>query len=714
MGALLIPGLFSLLVFRGVLFLGELPFRRDMSLQFIPLKRMFSEALRAGTLPQWWPWDALGSPLLALPMLSAFHPSSLFFVALPFHAAFVLQYLLPVPLALTGTWLLGRALGLRPVFAALAATGYVLGGYFLDVTEFTYISLAAGALPWLWWGAWRCRSPVRPRPWVFALALASMLLAGDPLLSLMGLLGAGVWVVRRVPPRRQWRPALAFVFGTGLALALSAVQSLPSLLLLRESARARGLADEVAFDWQLDLPQLLGMVAPQVHASPPLLEMTYVGLSVAALAGVGVLVRGRARGRLVFLTVVSVLLAFGSATPLWEAFSAVVPVWKSIRYPIKALGPATLLLPLLAARGAQQVCRSGRRRFLPALGCALGAVVGLVMGAWMPLLPCLLLALVWGVMAWRPRLVPVLSFVALAVVALDLSLTNGHVVATLPPAFYAPPALVKPLRDGGVSLEGACYSALWSQPARFQDTESSTLARNAALFPARGSLHGLPACTPYLPGYSARVRALWGNDGENWAKRLAGIYGSRFIIVHPSFLRPEQRPRVVAYDDFSEAAVLSQQRYLPRAYTVQGVKVLPRAQVLDYLMSDFRPGQEVVLEAEAVGALGDRPPVGPARPVDALRREGDAVEIETTLEAPGLLVLNESYFEGVRVTEDGRPLPLYPANHAVRAVPLEAGRHRVRFEYHTPGLVAGAAVSLSALALLAVVALLQTRRRAAR
>ena len=77
LGALLVPGLCALLLFRGVLFLGELPFRRDMSAQFVPLKRVFSDALRAGVFPQWWPWDALGMPLLAMPLLSGFHPSSL-------------------------------------------------------------------------------------------------------------------------------------------------------------------------------------------------------------------------------------------------------------------------------------------------------------------------------------------------------------------------------------------------------------------------------------------------------------------------------------------------------------------------------------------------------------------------------------------------------------------------------------------------------------
>jgi uncharacterized membrane protein YfhO len=120
-----------------------------------------------------------------------------------------------------------------------------------------------------------------------------------------------------------------------------------------------------------------------------------------------------------------------------------------------------------------------------------------------------------------------------------------------------------------------------------------------------------------------------------------------------------------------------------------------------------------VLEAEADGVEPglEREPVGPAQPVERIRRLGDAVEVEVTLTEPGMLVLNESYFAGVEASEGGKPLPVYPANHAVRAVPLEPGRHVVRFEYRTPGLVAGALTSTAAVGLLAVAGGLQARSR---
>ncbi|WP_257450192.1 glycosyltransferase family protein [Archangium lipolyticum] len=715
LGPLLVPAAVALFVFRGLLFLGELPFRRDMGRLFVPLKRVLGESLRSGHLPQWWPWDGLGMPFVSVPVISAFHPSTLLFLALPFQVAFVSQMLLPVPLALLGTWRLGRALGLRPVFAAMAATAYVLGPYFLGLTEFTSMSLAAAALPWMWWGAVRCRSGGRLRPLVLALSLAWMLLAGDPHLSIMGLLGAAALMVRRTRPQRLLRPALSLALGTVLAVALAAVQLVPSLLLFRESPRSSGAGIVSPDYWRFDLHQLFGLVNPEALAGRDVMfETTYVGLGVVALVLLGAAARGRLRSQLVGIAAVSLVLATGSATPLWSLFSAVVPFWKSFQFPVKAMGPAMLVLPLLAARGAQQVLRRDSLRFLPGALGVLAAVAGAAVGAWEPALLALLLAGALGAAAWRRALVPLLSHVALAVLALDLGLANSRLVLTAPTDFYEPPPLAEALRRGGVSGEGFSYFFLWKPERPYESGTELDLVQNAALAPLRGSLHGLPTSNVYLQGFSARYNELVLGHQELWVGKLAGVFGTRLFIASPAVLRPDQRQQAVGYDERADAMAVPFRRFLPRAYVTQGVRVLPRAQVVDYLgSSSFRPGGEVVLEAEAegVGPGLAHEPTGPAQPVERIRRDGDAVEVEAVLEAPGMLVLNESYYAGVEATEGGKPLPVYPANHAVRAVPLSAGRHVVRFEYRTPGLVAGALTSAAAVVLLAVAGVLQARTR---
>jgi uncharacterized membrane protein YfhO len=49
---------------------------------------------------------------------------------------------------------------------------------------------------------------------------------------------------------------------------------------------------------------------------------------------------------------------------------------------------------------------------------------------------------------------------------------------------------------------------------------------------------------------------------------------------------------------------------------------------------------------------------------------------------------------------DGRPAPILPANHLFRAVPVDAGTHRVRFVYAPASFRVGVASTLLGLVLL--------------
>jgi hypothetical protein len=62
------------------------------------------------------------------------------------------------------------------------------------------------------------------------------------------------------------------------------------------------------------------------------------------------------------------------------------------------------------------------------------------------------------------------------------------------------------------------------------------------------------------------------------------------------------------------------------------------------------------------------------------------------------IVLADTYAPGWRAFVDGEEAPIHPVNHLFRGVALEAGAHRVRFEYRPRSVLVGAAVSLGALA----------------
>jgi hypothetical protein len=112
---------------------------------------------------------------------------------------------------------------------------------------------------------------------------------------------------------------------------------------------------------------------------------------------------------------------------------------------------------------------------------------------------------------------------------------------------------------------------------------------------------------------------------------------------------------------------------------------------------DFDPRKEVILEREPQPAPIAAPSQGRAVVV---RQGSDYLEIEADVVAPSVLLVTDAWTPAWRA----RALPgssatsyeVMPANYALRAVALGAGKHRLRMEYSPAGFHIGLAVSLLA------------------
>ena len=58
------------------------------------------------------------------------------------------------------------------------------------------------------------------------------------------------------------------------------------------------------------------------------------------------------------------------------------------------------------------------------------------------------------------------------------------------------------------------------------------------------------------------------------------------------------------------------------------------------------------------------------------------------------LVLNDTYFPGWKAFVDGKKTKIYRADYTFRAIPLNAGTHRVEFVYDPLSFKLGAAISI--------------------
>ena len=188
------------------------------------------------------------------------------------------------------------------------------------------------------------------------------------------------------------------------------------------------------------------------------------------------------------------------------------------------------------------------------------------------------------------------------------------------------------------------------------------------------------------------------------------------------FVTPEQStaPNRAAAEQFIAAAGLSLPRKVgnfsvarnpnavPRAFVTYQARRAPEVDKLLARLSDPRFDPLVASYVEGDFALANEHHVG--HEVRIVRDEMTVVEIDAELQAPGLLVLADSYYAGWTASVDDEPVTIYATNHLFRGVPVAAGRHRVRFEFRPVSVWSGAALS-TACALLWGGATFWVRRR---
>ncbi|MGQ9517423.1 MAG: YfhO family protein [Anaerolineae bacterium] len=409
----------------------------DLFTYFYPLRDAVSASLRAGQFPLWNPYLFLGVPLFANIQAGTLYPVNLVLSGLPAPYAVNAFILFHLALAGVGTYVYGRWRGLERPGAWTAGAIFSLGGFLSAQAEHINQLAVSALLPWMLWCLERAAGlrggarPARTRPaWWLALAilLATAFLAGHTqswyiaLFTLaLDVIGLAAWRIGQAG-RAGWREAgtragkwlvgrtAALGLAAGTALALCAVQLLPTLELSGLSIRAGGMSYREAVSFSLK-PQLLVRTFLPGYGEMVFSEYVgyigWVGLALALwglLAGKPHRVRWAGAG----LALAGLFLAFGGYNPFYYVLYRLIPGFSLFRAPARWLVLYALGSALLAGAGLdawtagahpQRLWEMVRRRrgFITAGIFLILAVptLGLAVG-WLEQ-PSLLTAAGWGV-----------------------------------------------------------------------------------------------------------------------------------------------------------------------------------------------------------------------------------------------------------------------------------------------------------------------------
>lgn len=724
-------------------------FWRDTQRFFHPFKLAMAERLRRGELPLWDQWTEAGVSVLGQLTPGLWHPATLLYLALPFPLAFKLNHLIALPVAAAGALLLARRLGAQGWAAAIAALTYSGCGFLCAMTASNLpFALGHATIPVAVWAILRFTDA--PAAWsllLAAAALGSCGLAGEPQSMLLAGIIAAAWALAgaglRAAPWMLARLALCGACG----VLLSAPATFPAAERLRlgdarrleraaglfslDTRRLPGIALPWAFD---DTPELAAPAAADTPYSEYFSGEPHVAFADSIALGVPALILAAFGGRALLAGAALFLLAaMGSATPVQWLAAHLIPGFALFRYPEKLVGPASLMLALAAALGAQRLSTHDRlvaRRVLIGAGVVAACLVILraAIGLWHDEL------VGWLVAHGRtraagtaPMFLGALSSALMVEAALAAGLAvacalreRRELVAALVCAassllcgtgqlVTAPRELLEarpPLADLLVVRAGPS-EGVW----RIQsDTEQSLVLpgldprlRRAAwsaqvLAPRTNATQRIES----VSGYGSLNDELYLTAQTGAPRAFRSVLGVRFIVR-----MPWEPPGDPGWSQGPYGMWIREQQVLPRAFLVS--HVVRSAAPLSALRE---PGFDASREAVTAEVALNEP--GPAGEAHFEREAPERMRVGIQATGPRLLVVSEHFDPGWRARVDGAETPVRRVNLCALGVELPAGTKQVELRYRPPGLVPGALAFLLTLAVLVGLSVRRYRSAAAR
>lgn len=746
--------LLAALPFHAGLVGGELIAWRDLPDHFYPRCHVIGEALARGELPRWDPLVFHGASWFGTRSPGVLYPGHVLFAVLPLGVAMAAFMTLHVALAaLGGRALLGRVVGSDAAWAGGLAYG--LGGFVVSQHWVLTYLISAALLPWAALGGLLAVE----RPWrgaaLVAAAVGLTLVAVEPQGALVAAGASLGLALGAAPSGARWRAGLAVALGVGLAALLACTSLLPLLLELPRTNRTI----EGWHDGRYGAPPLgllLQLLAPGALGEYSRAQAGYWGhglwsgevpwcglyvgvLGVAAAAGA---LGDRATRRLAWPGVA--LCAAGVGLAVVDPGRLV-----GLRFSAKWLVLTGLGLAWLVAAGwsrlgcwtATWVVRSYAA--VAVLGALAAAASPVLWGAALAADPSLhaddvrraaggaairlgaaalaalaLLRVSEGDGAPARRAQGLL----LSLLALDLVSAGAQLVpATEAPLLTPPPlaSLVHATSTRPVGPPPTLFTTLDTfrrfevDPLREDPHERMILGIREVLRPNVGQLHGIRSIAAFE---STTPRAL---QRFFHAALRAGLPATQALALLDAevFVAPSSSPYPRLPDVLPLGGALNGRRAIlknlacpPWAYVAGEARAAAseEAAVAAAIASERVITRSAVLGPEGADLAGEASPVVSAT-VGEVEFAAERVALTVTSDAPGWLVVRESFSSDWKATLDGAPAPMARADALFRALRVPAGRSRVVMVYDpwwwTPSLL------LSALGLAGLAGLVVLDRR---
>lgn len=677
----------------------------DFVEQFYAFAYYRAQELLGGRLPLWNPTTYAGHPFIADIQSAVFYPLSwpTTLIAGKSYPLFALELEAVFHVFLAGAFAYAfGVVAFRNRFAAVVSgLVFAFGGYvtsypsqqlsILEVQVWLPLILLFAHLATRQVASQRSRLSFTI---IGGLTLGVSALAGHPQAFMYVLYGVALYLFFRLfeilldQGRRSLLSTLWVVpVFIGVGLGLAAIQLVPTYEFMRVSSRAK-LAYEFT-SWGFPLKDLLQMVLP---GSVSLTSPMYVGILPLVLTIMAV--QRRLSRAVVFwaaVAVVTFLLSFGGHTFLYSVFYLAVPGFSTFRDHERAIYLTGFAVAQLAGYGAllvadlrfpkAEVTKVARALLLSAVGVLAVLIMTFLLdtisgklGHLSAIVAFLLLVVFLGFVLLQARGLglpaPLFTVLVVALIVFDLFSVNwkNNVEAKKPEDHYQSTPLIRYLQEN--SQKGRVFNE-YQMPLNY------------------GAVYGIDDINGASPLIVERFKMLSSLPQE----RQWQILNVRYLLTWQGGYQGGKKISVEGNMNLYELP-----DPMPRASVLHDARIETRDESALALLAaaEFDPRTTVVLAEDPGLALPGRG-VAPSRATFSTLRP-DQLVIETDIEKPGVLLVSEVFYPGWKVRVDGKPSRILRADVALRAVPLEAGKHIVEMTFEPASVKLGAAMTTLTLA----------------
>ena len=557
------------------------------------------------------------------------------------------------------------------------------------------------------------------------------------------------------PAESQWwriSRRMRSLFVVSLAfLFLSAIQLIPFLELILNSVRGQGISYQEATIWSFAPKDILLFFLPDAYgyfldvkkywATQCWLKTLYTG-GLPFILGSFFFLFGKDRKLYFSLMVFSLFCALGGYNPLYRFLYEYVPFFNGIRYPVKFLYLFILSLSIISGLGFQRLIefsREAANKRCKTLLIAFALISGfLLLGLTLGHQEVERVLKLRGIDFPDFNLLPVnlhhaqrfLFYLTLFFLLLRVGQEvkwKGWVKVLF--VFFLTADLF-----GNMGFYGKEKTSDYFQKTKIMEMISSdkghfrtfstakTISMDTQILIAGASNLNILK-EKHLPSLNLLygVHSIWGigvvrlkrvddlyyamtGTPSISATNLMDLYGVKYVI---SVTPIEEDPRFeLIYsrleglqgrrEDLLKENTIKLYRnhnYLPRAWLVNDFRVLDSNSILPTMITqEFHPDREALLEEDPKWGKESFPSALPNK-LEFIHESNNRLQLFIQANENSLLVLSDTYFPGWKAFLDGRKTKIYRANYTFRAIPLNAGTHRVEFVYDPLSFKLGAGVT---------------------